>query len=117
MKSKRKEVFFKEYRLGKSFFYERNYKSSITHFERAHILAQSSPIYHTLVHFWMLKIGFLRGDIQEIVGQLFRIPSGLFGSIFNIYPEGNTGGADVSAFKSMRIPPDLEIYFDDSKSQ
>jgi hypothetical protein len=76
------------------------------HLERAHILGQRSTRAHVRVHWEMLRIGRLRGDRREIVGQISRlVAAALFSRIW--VPEGNTGGADVSAFRSMPISPDL----------
>jgi len=65
----------------------------------------------------MLQIGFLRRDWREILGQLFRIPSGYFGSLIGIYPSGNTGGSDVSPFRSMPIPDDLRSIIESEKKK
>ena len=56
----------------------------------------------------MLKIGFLQKDLKEIIGQLFRIPTGVLGSMFGILPIGNTGGSNVSPFKKMEVRDDLQ---------
>lgn len=77
-------------------------------FERAHILGQRSTRLHVRAHLAMLKVGWLRGDKREIAGQLSRIvAASLFSRIW--VPDGNTGGANVSALKRMPIPEDLKI--------
>ena len=48
-----------------------------------------------------------RHDRHELVGQFFRIIVAAPGSMTGKYPVGNTGGADVSAFRPMPIPDDL----------
>lgn len=108
MNLKIKEAFLKELKLGKLSFYSLDYGTSFKHFERAHIIAQSSPTKHTLVHLWMLRIGIKKWDFREIFGQLFRIPSGFLGSLIGVYPEGNTGGSNVSALRPMEIPEDIK---------
>lgn len=76
------------------------------HLERAHILGQRSTRAHVRVHWEMLRIGRLRGDRREVIGQIFRlIAAALFSRIW--VPEGNTGGANVNAFRTMPISPDL----------
>jgi hypothetical protein len=80
---------------------------AFTHLERAHVLGQWHVGPHVLAHLGMLRIGWRRRDLREIVGQLLRIPGGAIGSAMGRVPRGNTGGARVSAFREMPIPPDL----------
>jgi hypothetical protein len=47
--------------------------------------------------------------LREFVGQLLRIAGATFGTPFGLVPAGNTGGANVSAFRPMPIPPDLAV--------
>lgn len=108
MKNQVREAFWLEITKGKSYISKRCYTQAFSHFERAHILGQSSPLLHTYSHIGMLKIAFKTKDIKEILAQLFRIPSGFLGSLIGIFPEGNTGGGNVSAFKKMNIPDDLK---------
>lgn len=77
-------------------------------FERAHVLGQWYAGPHCRAHVGMLRVGWRRRDLREIVGQLLRIPGGLVGSMLGRVPRGNTGGANVSAFRVMPIPADLE---------
>jgi hypothetical protein len=55
----------------------------------------------------MLRVGWLRRDSREIVGQLLRVPGAVLGSLLGHLPVGNTGGANVPPFRSMPIPDDL----------
>jgi hypothetical protein len=103
-----KSAFWEEIEKGKSFYETKNFDEAFKHFERSHILGQKSPLLHTYSHFCMLKVAIVKRDFNEIFGQLFRIPSGFLGSMLGIYPQGNTGGANVGAFKKMKIPEDLE---------
>jgi hypothetical protein len=76
-------------------------------FERAHILGQRRTRMHMRAHAAMLRVGWRRRDHREVIGQLGRIVAAvLFSRIWT--PEGNTGGASVSALKSMPIPDDLK---------
>jgi hypothetical protein len=75
--------------------------------ERAHILGQRSTHAHVRAHLEMLRFAWRRRDSREIVGQITRIiGASLFSRIW--IPEGNTGGSNVSAFRSMPIPEDLQ---------
>jgi len=78
-----------------------------SHLERAHILSQPMAMRHVRTHLLMLSSALRRRDRREVVGQLFRLTVAAPGSWTGRYPVGNTGGADVSAFKSMPIPDDL----------
>jgi hypothetical protein len=76
-------------------------------FERAHILGQRRTRLHVRAHVAMLRIAWRRRDIRELAGQATRIvAASLFSRIW--VPEGNTGGANVSAFEPMPIPEDLQ---------
>ncbi len=81
------------------------------HLERVHILGQSFPIEHARSHWWMLKVGWKRGDFVEIFGQLPRILGALLFSRIWV-PVGNTGGARVPPFTSMPIPEDLRTLLE-----
>ncbi|MBH0203296.1 MAG: DUF3703 domain-containing protein [Nitrospira sp.] len=88
-----------------------DFRLSFAHLERAHVLGQSFPIAHARTHWWMLKVGWRRRDVVEMIGQVFRIPGALLFSKIWV-PVGNTGGAHVPPFKSMPIPEDLQRLLD-----
>lgn len=77
------------------------------HLERAHILSQAFALAHIRTHLAMLGFGVRTRDVREIIGQLVRLFLAGPGSAMCRYPLGNTGGANVSAFKPMDIPNDL----------
>jgi hypothetical protein len=81
------------------------------HLERAHILGQRDTVLHVRSHIGMLTIGWQRRDGRELVGQLARIVAAALLSRIWV-PEGNTGGANVSATQPMAIPPDLRAILD-----
>ena len=80
-----------------------------THLERAHILAQPMAGAHVRTHAAMFTAALRRRDGHELFGQLFRIIVAAPGSVTGKYPVGNTGGANVSAFRPMPIPDDLRV--------
>ena len=82
------------------------------HLERAHILSQPLAIPHVRTHVAMLGAGFRRRDRREVIGQVLRLLVAAPGSWTGRYPVGNTGGADVSAFRVMPIPDDLRVILD-----
>ena len=86
-------------------------EASFRHLERAHVIGQRNVTAHTRAHLHMLRIGWLRRDVREIIGQLLRIPAALTKTLLWV-PRGNTGGANVGAFRSMPIPADLRHLVD-----
>ena len=82
------------------------------HLERAHVLSQPLAIPHVRTHVAMLGYGLRRRDGREIVGQLARMFVAAPGTWTRHYPVGNTGGANVSATKTMPIPEDLQVFLD-----
>jgi hypothetical protein len=83
-----------------------------SHLERAHILSQSMAAPHVRTHGAMFAAAVRRRDAREIVGQMLRFVVAGPGSLTGRYPVGNTGGANVSAFRPMPIPDDLRALLD-----
>lgn len=77
------------------------------HLERAHILSQYSTRDHVVVHWAMLGWAIRQRDLREGMGQLIRIIGAATKTAIGWIPTGNTGGANVSAFKPMPVPRDL----------
>lgn len=96
-----------EMRSAKLAFSRNDLGDAFAHLERAHVLGQWYVGPHLRAHLGMLRIGWRRRDLREILGQLMRIPGGVIGSAIGRVPRGNTGGSCVSAFREMPIPPDL----------
>ncbi|MCK6422474.1 DUF3703 domain-containing protein [uncultured Piscinibacter sp.] len=88
-------------------------KSAFAALERAHVLGQLDFVPHLRVHWQMLRAGWAAGDRREVAGQLMRIALVPVGHLVGRLPVGNTGGSNVSAFKPMAIPPDLERLIED----
>lgn len=86
---------------------QNEFAAAFRHLERAHVLGQSITAEHTRVHWLMLKFGWRTRNWKEVIGQLLRIIGAATKTPFAIYPSGNTGGANVSPFRSMTIPDDL----------
>ena len=80
---------------------------AFAHLERAHILSQYDTSDHVGVHMAMLHWGWRRGDFREVLGQVTRIVGAATKTAFGWVPTGNTGGADVSPFRTMNLPDDL----------
>lgn len=92
-------------------FKAKNLSKAWRHLERAHIIGQSYPMAHTIVHWKMLKFGFVIKNTKEIVGQIPRLLVGGVKSFVGQVPLGNTGGADVPPLRPMEIPADLKKIF------
>jgi hypothetical protein len=76
------------------------------HLERAHVLSQRFTWFHVRSHVLMWAWAWRQRQPRELLGQTTRIvAAALFSRIW--VPEGNTGGANVSALKPMPIPTDL----------
>lgn len=80
---------------------------AFAHLERAHVLGQASTLHHVRAHVHMLRWAFSHRKPRELVGQLLRIVGAATKTAFWI-PVGNTGGANVSPFRPMPVPTDLE---------
>lgn len=71
------------------------------------MLGQGSTVQHVRVHLRMLMWGLRRHDPREVGGQVFRVIGAATKTWAGLVPAGNTGGSNVSAFKSITIPADL----------
>ena len=83
-------------------------ESAFAALERAHVLGQLEFVPHLRVHWQMLRVGWSAGEWREVTGQVMRIALVPVGHLFGRLPIGNTGRANVSAFKPMAIPPELK---------
>jgi hypothetical protein len=79
------------------------------HLERAHILGQNSTSLHTQTHILMMRWGFRQRSGREVAGQIFRIFGAATKTAFGLITAGNTGGANVSPFRALPIPTDLQM--------
>lgn len=86
---------------------EGNPALEFTHLERAHVLGQASTFHHVRVHWRMFVWGWQRRSLRECAGQILRLTGAATKTIFGLVPSGNTGGANVSAFRPMPVAPDL----------
>lgn len=108
MNGKIKIIFYKHIEKAKELIKLGRLDEAFSVLEIAHVLGQRSIIPHTVSHLYMLRIGLLKRDVREILGQLFRIPTGMIGSAVGISPIGNTGGSNVSPFKQMKISEEIK---------
>ncbi len=108
MNEKLKKNFYRHINIAKDLIDQGSLDEAFSVLEVAHVLGQRYIIPHMLSHYYMLKIGILNRDVKEVLGQLFRLPTGVLGSAIGILPTGNTGGSNVSPFKKMNISDDIK---------
>lgn len=101
-----KEAYTRELAAARAAELRRDWEGALTHLARAHILSQRFAFAHTAVHLRMLRVGWRRHDVREVLGQLSRSVAALCFSRLWV-PMGNTGRANVSAFCPMPVPADL----------
>ena len=89
---------------------------AFSHLERAHVLGQTSTGEHVRVHWHMFLWGIRQRNVRESLGQLLRIVGAAGGTIIGLVPQGNTGGTNVTPFKSMPIPPELRALIEEARS-
>jgi len=80
---------------------------AFSHLERAHILGQASTVEHVRAHWHMFLWSIRQRNLQEGLGQLLRIAGAAVTTSVGLVSQGNTGGPDVSPFRSMPLPPEL----------
>ena len=90
-------------------------KKAFKHLENAHILGQESTYWHVTVHYQMLLWAFRNNEIKEILGQLIRIVGAATKTAVGLIPQGNTGGTNVSPFKTMPINERLSRIIQQAK--
>ena len=56
----------------------------------------------------MFAWGVRNRNYSEILGQILRLIGAAVLTPLGLIPKGNTGGSNISPFKSMPIPSDLE---------
>ncbi len=62
----------------------KEYVRAFVFLERAHILGQRFVMAHTISHWYMLKVGWLKKDLKEVMGQLIRLPLGIIGPFIGV---------------------------------
>ncbi|MEP1383369.1 MAG: DUF3703 domain-containing protein [Paraglaciecola sp.] len=96
-----------ELRLAKQARENTHYSLEFTYLENAHVLGQGSTYWHTKVHILMLIWALRTADTKEFVGQLLRIVGAISKTCLGLVPIGNTGGANISPFKTLPVSEKL----------
>ena len=69
----------------------------------AHVAIQQQYSLHWRVHWEMLRFALELRDYREAAGQLMRLALVPLGHAFDRLPAGNTGRANVNAFRPMAV--------------
>ena len=85
---------------------------SFRHLERAHVLGQASTFQHVRVHVQMLLWAVRHRVLREAAGQVLRTVGAATKTAIGLVPTGNTGGSNISPFRPLRIPADLQKVLD-----
>lgn len=89
---------------------------AFAHLERGHVLGQASTRLHLRVHWLMLVWGLRQRRAGEVAGQLLRVVGAATKTPIGFVPAGNTGGANVSPFRTMPVAPDLQRLIDTARA-
>ena len=87
------------------------------HLERMHVVGQKSTYWHVKAHLLMLKWACRNYKPKELFGQLFRIVGAATKTAIGLVPKGNTGGANVSPFKTMPVSTELDQIINTARSK
>ena len=90
---------------------------AFAHLERAHVLAQDSTLQHVRVHWRMLRWGLQHRRMREVVGQAWRLLGAATKTAIGLVPRGNSGGSNVSAWRTMPVPAELQRRIDDARNR
>jgi hypothetical protein len=85
-----------------------HFHTAFQHLERAHVLGQPATVAHVRVHWRMFRFAVRNRLTGEALGQAWRLVAASLFTAFGMVPEGNTGGSDVSGFKRLPLPKDLQ---------
>ena len=81
-------------------------RAEFQHLENTHVIGQESTYWHVKTHSQMLLCAIRNQNGRELFGQTYRLLGALTKTAIGLVPRGNTGGANVSPFKTMAIKPD-----------
>lgn len=81
------------------------------------MLGQSSTVEHVRVHWRMFTWGWRNHSTKECIGQLLRIVGAATKTAVGLIPSGNTGGSNISPFKSLPIPDDLAATIQQARNR
>lgn len=92
-----------------------NVEDEFTHLENAHVLGQESTYHHVKVHYLMLMWGIRQKNSGEIFGQIVRMVGAITKTMLGLVPKGDTGGSNISPFRSLPIKPEFSEIINQAK--
>lgn len=92
-----------------------NLADAMRHLERAHVLGQAATREHVRVHVAMGRLALRQSALAAAWGQLWRAAAALVFTPVGLLPVGNTGGSNVSAFRRMPVPRELQDIIDEAR--
>lgn len=92
-----------EFRRSESCLRQNDPLRAFNHLESAHVLGQESTYFHVLAHVRMAQWAICQKKPREFFGQILRIFGALTKTFIGLVPSGNTGGANISPFKSLPL--------------
>ena len=104
-----------EIQLAQLFWASGQQDQAFRHLERAHVLGQSSTVQHVRTHWHMFVWGIRCKSFREIIGQVVRMVGAATKTAIGLVPSGNTGGSNVSPFKTLPVPQDLAAILASAK--
>ncbi|MFT6098800.1 MAG: hypothetical protein ACJAYF_001343 [Arenicella sp.] len=94
-----------------------NIMAEFQYLENAHVIGQESTYWHVKVHVLMFLWAVRNAQLKELVGQSFRIVGAATKTAFGLVPQGNTGGTNVSPFKTMPIKAEYQAIINTAKAR
>lgn len=85
-----------------------HFYTAFQHLERAHVLGHPATGEHVRIHWRMFRFAVRNGLAGEVFGQAWRLVAASLFTPLGLVPRGNTGGSDVSGFRRMPVPKDLQ---------
>ncbi|GAA6182756.1 DUF3703 domain-containing protein [Aliiglaciecola sp. NS0011-25] len=90
-----------------------NEREAFSALEDAHVIGQHSTYYHCIIHFKMLRHGLKNRDWKAVFGQVVRLIGAATKTSIGLIPKGNTGGTNISPFKSLPISSENQAILDE----
>lgn len=98
---------FEQLRLAYDQWVDRDVAQAWHLLEAMHVVGQTRIVPHARTHWLMLKLALRTRNMSEFNGQILRLLLVPLGHLLKRLPLGNSGRASISAFKPMRVSPEL----------
>lgn len=105
-----------EFRLAEISLAKNEPSQAFTHLENAHVLGQESTYWHVKAHFLMFLWAIKQRQPKEFFGQILRMFGALTKTAVGLVPAGNTGGSNISPFKTLPLKEEHQTAITNAKS-